>query len=350
MSNTYFNALGESYLFSGDVNPTQTAVDALKGTLFIYAPTNGDSQLFQKQDDGFSTNWLAVQQATPTAENIFYVVPGGEYPTIQSAIDAAYAAGSGVGGNTATIYIPPGQYTENLVFRPGQSLVGQAANISVGSVSIIGQHTYEAPAGGDILYKTVLLQGLFFVDNDSGNTITVNGVNEGFFLLSGCQYAKTSVTGRFALCTNPNTIFVFSQGSSVQSNSTDPSIESFANITVVQQMNFSSNAPGPFVLYQGSGTLQFFNNQALSVSPYVLSIQGGQAFVGFNFLGTFAPNSDCIRCEGLAYLFNSTLLSSVGTGYVLQGTGTINGGMIVYGISNAKDPALTFNLLSSDPS
>lgn len=331
-------------------DPRVGGLSGKKGSIFRYIPILGLPLILVKQDDGFSTNWLAVQQATPVAGNIYYVVPGGEYPTIQSAIDAAFAAGSGDPGNTATIYIPPGEYVENLEFRPGQSLVAQAANISVGAVKITGQHHYEATPGGDILSKTVLLQGLSFNDNDPGNTITIDGMNDGFFLQSGCQFFKNSATGRFVLCTNMNTILVITSGSGIYFGSTDPAIESYAAVTVVQSMSYSSNAPGPFVLYQGSGTLNFFNNQALTNSPYVLSIESGQAFVGFNFLGTFAPDSDCIRCDGLAYVFNSTLLSSVGTGYVLQGTGTVNGGMLVYGISTAKDPSLTFNLLPSDPS
>lgn len=63
------------------------------------------------------------------------------YQTIQSAIDAAFAAGGG------TVYIQHGTYTENLTLRNGVALCGVEGNVDTLNVKIVGTHTPDSTNG-----------------------------------------------------------------------------------------------------------------------------------------------------------------------------------------------------------
>lgn len=85
-----------------------------------------------------------------------YVVgPAGkaDYQTIQSAVNAANAAGGGA------VYVQPGTYTENLTLYDGVQIVGATGYSDfggTGAVVIIGTHT--PPASGVFTISRVLLQ------------------------------------------------------------------------------------------------------------------------------------------------------------------------------------------------
>lgn len=57
---SYYNSLGENYLYAGPINPSVVAVNAPKGSVFIYAPASATVNVFQKQDDGLTTNWVSI--------------------------------------------------------------------------------------------------------------------------------------------------------------------------------------------------------------------------------------------------------------------------------------------------
>lgn len=72
--------------------------------------------------------------------------PGrGSYTSIQSAINAANAAGGG------TIYVEPGSYTEDLTFFDKIELVGSVGIEDAGNIQLTGTHT--PPASGSISIK-----------------------------------------------------------------------------------------------------------------------------------------------------------------------------------------------------
>lgn len=330
-------------------DPRVSGLAGNKGSLFRYIPAAGAPQLLMKQDNGFTPNWLPT--GNPNQPFVYYVTPGqGDLPTIQSAIDQAFADGSGTGGIVATIFIPPGTYTENLTFQPGQCLVAQTSQVSVGAVKIEGQHTYTPPVNTDPLSVCVTLQGLTFASLIAGDIITILGTEGYFFSVNGCAFTK-GVSGHAMNAQNVTGIFVAVGASSTSYPSPDAFIRSAAQVTVLQGCSHSSGGSAPLLDYVGTGSLNLTSNQCLGGAPYVVSQSGGTCFCLYNFFGAFAPNNDCIRvgAGALMYLTFNTLISSTGLGYVLQGAGTINGSMLVYGDSTAIDPGLTFNTLSSLP-
>ena len=81
----------------------------------------------------------------------FVVGPIGQagYQTIQSAINAAFAAGSGI------VVVQPGTYTENLTLRDGIHIMGLTFADAGGGVIINGTHT--PPTTGGFVFRNVAL-------------------------------------------------------------------------------------------------------------------------------------------------------------------------------------------------
>lgn len=330
-------------------DPRLLGLASPKGTLFRFIPPVGPAELLLKQDDGFTTNWDGIAATIP---DVYIVAANGQYPTIQSAIDAAYAAGSGTSGIFPTILIAPGVYVENLVFRPGQALIGYSTLVSIGAIQIQGQHTYSPPAGGDILNKIVNCQGLTFLDGaPGGNTVTISGVNEGFMSFQGCTFQKSSGTGHIVLCTMNNFILVAVQCNILSNQSVDPSFQSSSTVFVFQGNSDQSGTSAPSFNYIGNGSANVVGNNVLSSAPYCFrfGLAGSQAITYNNFVGTFDPAGIGMVVEAGVTLY-CTMTTILATQYVFGGSGTVNGAMLAYGIGSAKDPALTFNLLPSDPS
>lgn len=80
MGNPVLNARGEELLYGGEVDPRVTAVDAPKGSMYIFEGNAGTPQpeILQKNDNGLTTNWTIYStgmapdfsNATPAANNI----------------------------------------------------------------------------------------------------------------------------------------------------------------------------------------------------------------------------------------------------------------------------------------
>src|SRR5438445_20732 len=77
------------------------------------------------------------------------------YQTIQSAITAAVAAGSG------SVYVQPGTYTENLTLANGINIIGTIE----GNTTIVGVHT--PPATGSFYFQNVTLSSATHIFNSA---------------------------------------------------------------------------------------------------------------------------------------------------------------------------------------
>lgn len=132
---------GSFHTISGTVDPTVTAIDAPKGTLYIMlAPKSGGAVgLFQKQDFGKTTNWDPVSGGgsfpVGTPVNNFYVDQGlGDdatgngsilkpFKTIQKGIDSAETISTST--PQAVIITQGYYYPESLSIKGNISLIGR---------------------------------------------------------------------------------------------------------------------------------------------------------------------------------------------------------------------------------
>lgn len=105
---------------------------------------------------------------SPYIVNPFGIVNGASFTTIQSALDAANAAGGGA------VYVQPGTYTENLTLFDNVSIIGAAASsliVGAGSIVIVGVHA--PPATGFTSIANCYLQSAthIFSSVAAGSTI-----------------------------------------------------------------------------------------------------------------------------------------------------------------------------------
>ena len=111
------------------------------GTILNSANPGTSGEVLTSNGSGLAPSYQANVAASRFPITPYVVGPIGNagYQTIQSAMDAAHAAGGG------SIYIQTGNYTENLVFYPDVQLVGVTGNsdeTGMGTdITITGTHT-----------------------------------------------------------------------------------------------------------------------------------------------------------------------------------------------------------------
>lgn len=123
----------------------------------------------------------------------FVVGPVGKagYQTIQSAVNAANAAGGGA------VWIQPGTYTENLTLFTNVQLVGAVAASDIGGgVTLIGVHT--PPTSGNLTISDVNLQSTTHIFNSAAaGSTTIFLTNLLVNITSGFIFNLPNWTGEF---------------------------------------------------------------------------------------------------------------------------------------------------------
>ena len=157
------------------------------------------------------------------------------YQTIQTAINAAHAAGKG------SVWVMPGTYTENLTFYNDCDLVGANANSyfngSPSTVTIIGTHI--PPTTGTLNVRNIFFQSATHVFNSAAagtasialeycNLALTNGYTFNLPNWTGAFY-KSSVEDSSAnngIVNNTGGALVYIQNSNARTSSTNPMITS----------------------------------------------------------------------------------------------------------------------------
>ena len=132
-------------------------------------------------------NWEILGSSGSSTISLYIVAPDGstDYPTIQSALDAANAAGI-----PATVVVRAGNYTENLTLY---SLIDIQGNINTG-VFIIGTHT--PPLGGRIkIENCTLSDGTNILSSIAAGSTAITIENCIFNITAGVALDLTSWTG-----------------------------------------------------------------------------------------------------------------------------------------------------------
>lgn len=160
---------------------------------------------------------LQVNGGSPYISLTPYIVgqPGdihAGYTTIQSAIDAAHAAGA-TSASPANVYIKPGTYNENLTGYDGVNLIAFGEiipaylvdqfggfNVPYPSVTVTG--TFSIDTNGTAAPTQCLVQGIYF-NKASANLITIKGHSDGCTIqFYGCRFDNSQVAGVMFLLGN----------------------------------------------------------------------------------------------------------------------------------------------------
>jgi hypothetical protein len=134
-----------------DSPPSNIQLTNLDGSMNIVADAGNNRIIFSSGIGNF-----------PVTPYVVGPVNQAGYQTIQSALDAANAAGSGI------VVIQPGTYTEDLTLYNGINVMGLNFADAGGGVLIIGTHT--PPATGGFVFRNVALQSptAIFQSNAAG--------------------------------------------------------------------------------------------------------------------------------------------------------------------------------------
>lgn len=170
-----------------------------------------------------------------------YVVnatPGkGSYTTIQSAIDAANAAGGG------TVYIQPGTYTENLTLFDKVDLWGAVGVADTSSCVITGVHT--PPTSGALTIRNINLSNAtdIFNSNASG-TATLILIDCFVTVTNGYTFNLPNWTGTFVA-------FDVGQGGTDNGeiNNTGGATVFYTNVTAGKGSANTCTISGPFEIF-----------------------------------------------------------------------------------------------------
>lgn len=143
-----------------------------------------------------------------------YVVPTVAYPTIQSAIDAAFAAGHHDSNNLAVVAVSPGNYTENLTLKSGVCLLGRGGGSR--DVRVIGKATYQASINQSQALNTITVHNINFHSNSAGNTFELSGSNASRLNMRDCSLTKAAGDSSTILVVNGSQTFMFCDRTSIQ--------------------------------------------------------------------------------------------------------------------------------------
>lgn len=126
-----------------------------------------------------TTRSITPASLKPILISPFVVAPGGAYTTIQSALDAADAAGGG------TVWIQPGSYTEDLILYDSVDLFASTAvsQNQGNTVTITGTHT--PPTSGHVGFNSIC-----FIDATAAFSSAAAGSAHLVFL--NCESAITN--------------------------------------------------------------------------------------------------------------------------------------------------------------
>lgn len=179
----------------GSNDPSVVATKGTKGQFYLKIPTG---ELYQKNDNGISTNWsLKTFGGGPSPDishGIYYVGPSNPYTTIQSAIDQAVLDGHTSALNPATIVVLPksGGYLEHITFGNGINITTPAPESR--NVLLVGGITYNATSS--LPYDEVMssISGFTILDDSSHYMLEYIGSSGGNFIVNSCQFLKRNST------------------------------------------------------------------------------------------------------------------------------------------------------------
>jgi Pectinesterase len=263
------------------------------------------------------------------------VAATGSYTTIQSAINAASAAGGGV------VYIKPGTYFENLSIPDKISLTGATSGIDQSSssglynVQILGVHTFSATT------YAVSIRGITFgsqISSPTGPLITISpstGVAsvDFFDCIIDATINGVSVTSCISVTsTASGSCFVSFSNCIIQSNFEDIVVGTNSAVQVTQSKLYAVGGTSACVLItSATGSID---------SSYNTYLNTAFSCAAFSANGILSSKFDSFQC-------------SDSTGFYIKSSGAFGklsyGDSIVIGSSLVIDPQIVKTIFHQNP-
>lgn len=282
-----------------------------------------DEVILYLETDPDSDVALAAHVASPNAHpqymkkgSVVWCLPGGEYPTLQDAIDAASAGqiillGEGAWGN-ATL-------------KAGVDIIGLGSprntNISVGQLSF-------APTSGSAVSNQVFLANILINASSTVSGISLGGTAPARLNLSGCYVFRGSGSSNLISLTNTDATAttVRMDGCIVNSSGTAGTLIS-SSVRYLRITNSELYGAGKALeLTGGLAQIAFSTIETSSITEIIKITAGTVETTSSSLIRNLTTNGSGILVEagGTCVLTTLSLFDvATGTGYCVRGAGTL---------------------------
>jgi len=290
-------------------NPNAATLSSIDGSIGI---TNGPNSINLSNSLGLAR--------FPITSYVVGLAGEAGYTTIQSALDAANAAGI-----PAAVYVKPGTYTENLTLYDGIDLWGAVGVADTQTCTIIGTHT--PPASGTLTIRNIFLQSATNIFNSAvAGTAALILIDCAVNVTNGYTFNLPNWTGSFTgfdigeigstndgWINNTGGAFVFMVNITMGAGNGNTCIISgnseFYNVHVQCPITFQST--GTSVISGGC----WFDNTLTTANTAVVSI--------FNSLFDTGANQAITHSSASTMILSTTSIDS-SNNPAIGGTGTID--------------------------
>lgn len=273
----------------------------------------------------FDPRSSASGTANSLGGKIHWVVSGGNYATLQAAIDAAAP-------NDVILVGPKGTVTAaqswgNITIPAGKRLSIMGLSAERSPIVKIGSVTFSPTTGLNILENEVFLRNLFISDDFSNSTaVTFAGSAPARLRLQGCYIYNTGSSGTGITSNNSAaSSSLYLHGCIVQTaNTASTQINHVQGYTAIKASTEISG--GKYALVCAAGNVEILNTLLeVAVANEVVRISGGLVTCGYTTIKNTAANGSGANLTAAGATLGmgaSTFAVTAGTGYCVNGPAT----------------------------
>jgi hypothetical protein len=282
-----------------------------------------DEVILYLETDPDSDVALAAHVVAPEAHpqylkkgSVIWCLPGGEYATLQAAIDAASAG--------QVILLGEGAWG-NATLKAGVNIVGLNAPRNV-TVSV-GQLSF-APTTGGAVDNQIFLSNLFINGTSTASGVSLGGTAPVRLILSGCYVFRDSGSSSLVSLTNTDATAttVRMDGCIVNSSGTAGTLIS-SSVRYLRITNSELYGAGKALELTGGLTQIAFSTIETSSTTEIIKIAAGTVeTTSSSLIRNLTTNGSGILVEagGTCVLTTLSLFDvATGTGYCVRGAGTL---------------------------
>lgn len=295
---------------------------------------------------GSGSQAATVQGMGGAGSKVHFVIVGGQYATLQDAVNSAAANDVIVVGPIGPV--APASSWGDVTFPAQKRLTVIGMDGARGVQANIGKVTFSPAAGGTILENIVQLENLFINASFAGSQgVEFGGSDPARLRIVNCYIFNTAATGNGVVVNNSGAgSSCYIDGTTIQGAGTAGSaIQHTQGYTLIKSGTEVSDYQ--YQLECAAGLVEVSQSKFLgSLANEVVRITGGTVFLlnSTTLQNTTANASGVnITAAGAAFgMTNSTFAIATGTGYCVRG---VAGGVFLYGqINYSNSAALAYNV------
>lgn len=282
---------------------------------------------------GFNNGFIPASGGDSFGDKVFLVVDGGDYTTLQEAVDEATSEDTILVGP-----LPAGQSWGDVTFPAEKKISIVGLNNAQNPHIQVGKFTF-APTTGNINDNEVWIEKLYFEGNfDSSPAFNFSGSAGGRVRLRDCYFFDLSAAGSGDSVIVDNSF----AGSSLYIDScTMNGVSGNTGNHVYHKQGFTSIRNYSIISNKGrgircdAGVVEFFNSRIeINSTSDVLQVNGGQVLCDKSVIINGTTNGtgvDLTTAGAVLSAAHSAFVIATGTGYVIDGVA----GTVLFHIANS---------------